>query len=157
MPVRILRDQERHDELFDLHDIRGHPVSGKIHIILQWIHSRVKYLSDIVKKWDNHINAQIEDKTDFERDLETLYQPFQGLSKLSALTPVTQSHQKKPAFKNNFSAIEKGFQYKQGRNETYSLNEHTQVWFEYAYIGSLIVLAFSLFAGFARDTFLDVI
>ena len=166
IPVRRLRDQYRHDELFDLHDPRGHPTSGKIHLVLQWIHSRVKYLEDVVKKWDDHIRSQIEDKADFERDLNTLYEPFKGILQLkgSSGAGVGSGPQKKQPPSNDFSVLERGNQFKQGKKFslfTQSASQPSypisQAWFDYAYIGSFIVLAFALLACFARNTFLDVI
>ncbi len=42
----------------------------------------MKYLTDIVNKWDEHIRIQEDDLIDYERDLATLYEPFPNLLNL---------------------------------------------------------------------------
>ena len=81
IPISRLKDQYKHDEWFDLMDNHGNLGAGRIHLSLHWIYSRVKYLADVVKKWDDHINMQHEDKIDFEKDLRILYEPFPKLAK----------------------------------------------------------------------------
>lgn len=159
IPVSRLKDQYRHDELFDLHDISGHPVSGKIHLSLQWIHSRVKYLNDVVRKWDDHIRSQIEDKADFERDLATLYEPFKGLVNLRNKT--SQVRQPQQPLRNDFSALERGGgsvepqPVKRVAAISFS-NISDKTWFDYCYYGTLIYLTLAFLACFGRNTFLDV-
>lgn len=48
----------------------------RIHLNLQWIYSKVKFLSDVVEKWNEAIKIQEEDLLDYEKDLEILYEPF---------------------------------------------------------------------------------
>lgn len=76
--VNGFKDQLKHDEWFDLERNQG----GRLHLNIQWIHSKVKFLSDVVEKWNEHIKIQEEDLFDYERDLEVIYEPFQGLSQL---------------------------------------------------------------------------
>jgi hypothetical protein len=38
----------------------------------------VKYLADVVKKWDEHIKLQEEDLSDYEKDLVAIYDPFKN-------------------------------------------------------------------------------
>ena len=80
IPISRLSDQYKHDEWFDLMDIHGNLGAGRIHLSLNWIYSRVKYLVDVVKKWDDHIHMQYEDKIDREKDLKILYEPFPKLA-----------------------------------------------------------------------------
>ncbi len=42
----------------------------------------MKYLKDVVQKWDEHIRLQQEDLLDYERDLAVLYEPFTNLMRL---------------------------------------------------------------------------
>lgn len=44
----ILRDQYKHDEWFDLVN-RQRALTGKIRLNLHWIHSRKKFLQDILR------------------------------------------------------------------------------------------------------------
>lgn len=162
IPVSRLRDQYRHDELFDLQDLSGRPVSGKIHLVLQWIHSRVKYLSDVIKKWDDHIRTQIEDKAEYERDLAILYEPFKGLLKLKSPNAGAQGRQPRQAPKNDFSGVERGGGGVQngglsiGKKLGASLGQGDTQWLNYSYYASLLVFLFAVLAGFGRNTFLDV-
>eukprot|EP01017_Pseudomicrothorax_dubius_P003436 TRINITY_DN10494_c0_g1_i2.p1 TRINITY_DN10494_c0_g1~~TRINITY_DN10494_c0_g1_i2.p1 ORF type:complete len:418 (+),score=72.10 TRINITY_DN10494_c0_g1_i2:281-1534(+) len=79
IPISRLRDQQKIEEWFDLLDRNGAKTRGRIRLTLQWIHSRVKYLSDIIRKWDEHIKFQNEDKADYQRDLDALHEPFPSL------------------------------------------------------------------------------
>lgn len=76
--VNAFRDQLKHDEWFDLERNQG----GRLHLNVQWIHSKVKFLSDVVDKWNDHIKIQEEDLFDYEKDLEVIYEPFKGLQGL---------------------------------------------------------------------------
>lgn len=78
LQVNGFKDQLKHDEWFDLERNQG----GRIHLNIQWIHSKVKFLSDVVEKWNEHIKIQEEDLFDYERDLEIIYEPFKGLQQL---------------------------------------------------------------------------
>jgi len=173
IPVSRLKDQYRHDELFDLHGINGQPVSGKVHLVLHWIHSRVKYLSDVVRKWDEHIRAQFEDKSDFEKDLQTLYEPFKGLLRLK--NKPTQTRQAPVVQKNDFSAIERGpvggdqrhyGEQKSGASQpvaqvqraaAFNFSQHDKVWFDYCYYGTLVFLGLAFFVCFGRNVFFDIL
>lgn len=96
LQVNAFKDQLKHDEWFDLERNQG----GRLHLNVQWIHSKViirlfvvkinqfannkqvKFLSDVVNKWDEHIKIQEEDLFDYEKDLDIIYEPFKGLQKL---------------------------------------------------------------------------
>ena len=45
------------------------------------MHSRTKYLDDVVKRWSQYIQMQEEDLLDYRRDLDTLYEPFPPIQK----------------------------------------------------------------------------
>ena len=75
-PIKDLSDQFFRDQLFDLEDPRGGYVGGQIHLKLQWIHSRVKYLETVIQKWEENIQMHMEDKEDFEQSLVALHELF---------------------------------------------------------------------------------
>ena len=43
LPITNLKDQYKHDEWFDLRDKVSNHSKGKIHLVLQWVHSRVYF------------------------------------------------------------------------------------------------------------------
>eukprot|EP01017_Pseudomicrothorax_dubius_P036248 TRINITY_DN5171_c0_g1_i2.p1 TRINITY_DN5171_c0_g1~~TRINITY_DN5171_c0_g1_i2.p1 ORF type:complete len:456 (+),score=128.33 TRINITY_DN5171_c0_g1_i2:36-1403(+) len=79
IPLNSFRDQQKQEEWYDLLDKNGAQTRGRLHLGVQWIYSRVRYLASVVLKWDEHIKMQEEDKLDFQRDLAALYEPFPGL------------------------------------------------------------------------------
>jgi len=76
VPLRDLEDQFFRDQYFDLVTQRGAYAGGQIHLKLQWIHSRVKYLESVIRKWEESIQVQLEDKEDFEQSLNALGELF---------------------------------------------------------------------------------
>lgn len=52
----------------------------------------MKFLSDVVEKWDDHIKMQKEDLYDYEKDLEILYSPFGRLVQLYKGGPLRKSN-----------------------------------------------------------------
>ena len=76
MPIMKLDDQFFRDELFELQDNKGNTVPGKLHLKLQWVHSRVKYLENVIKMWDRKIQVIKEDREYFDYTLRTLKQIF---------------------------------------------------------------------------------
>ena len=74
-----LHDQFFRDELFELQDSNGKPVPGRLHLKLQWVHSRVKYLENVIKMWEKKTQTLLEDKTYFEHTLTSLRQIFPQL------------------------------------------------------------------------------
>lgn len=79
IPLSRLRDQQAKEDGFELMDKNGLVTNGKILLTLQWIYSKVKFLTDAVTKWDKLIADQIEDKKEYEQDILTLYDPFPEL------------------------------------------------------------------------------
>ena len=153
IPLSKLKDQYRHDEWFDLYDRSGHLAGGKIHLILQWIHSKAKYLSDVVKKWNDHIRMQQEDKSDYERDLKTLYEAFTSL--------VREYEKFKAKATTNLKVSQKGFSPVKGgldRVDTMLTIEfpHLGTWGKAAFYGTLALLFLSLLGCFSRADYVDV-
>jgi hypothetical protein len=106
IPMGKLRDQQRHEEWFDLFDKSGVGTRGRVKLSLQWIHSRVKYLVDVVAKWDEHIKMQDEDRVEYERDLQVLYEAFPFLRQ----TQVFQKFQEGPQVRISHDLAISGYQ-----------------------------------------------
>ena len=49
---------------------------------INFILKKVRFLTDVVEKWEDHIKMQNEDLYDYEKDLEILYSPFPRLQQL---------------------------------------------------------------------------
>eukprot|EP01017_Pseudomicrothorax_dubius_P009259 TRINITY_DN13114_c0_g1_i10.p1 TRINITY_DN13114_c0_g1~~TRINITY_DN13114_c0_g1_i10.p1 ORF type:complete len:388 (-),score=37.13 TRINITY_DN13114_c0_g1_i10:119-1282(-) len=77
-PIRLvsLRNQQKIDEWHDLLDRKGIPSRARIRLALQWIYSKAKYMGEIVKKWEEYIKLQDDEKQDHVRSLEGLQEPF---------------------------------------------------------------------------------
>jgi len=80
IPMKSLYDQCFRDELYHLYDQKGRIVDGKLHLKLQWIHSRVTYLETVIKKWEKMMATINKDKQDFEQGLANLNSIFPNLS-----------------------------------------------------------------------------
>lgn len=56
--LQELRDQMKHDQWIELFDKKtGEKVQGRIRLMLQWVFSKVKYLQEYLKKWDDTLDA----------------------------------------------------------------------------------------------------
>jgi hypothetical protein len=52
IPIKTLSNQMKHDLWYDLSGSKpGESSQGKIHISIQWIWSKTKYMRDIEKRW----------------------------------------------------------------------------------------------------------
>ena len=79
-----LKDQKKHEEGIE---IRGKDASvGTIFVVLQWIYSKVRFLSDVVRKWDETLKEDETALHDLEEKIKDLRAPFQ-----STLDAVMQS------------------------------------------------------------------
>lgn len=79
-----LIDQKKHEEWIELMQ-NGNQV-GQLFGLLQWIYSKVLFLSDVVKKWEETIREDETYMQDLEKKLKALRSPFQ-----STLEAVVQS------------------------------------------------------------------
>jgi len=51
IPLSLLKDQMKHDQFFQLHDKNPKDKwQGRVHLGLQWIWSRARYLEDLVNQ-----------------------------------------------------------------------------------------------------------
>ncbi|CDW87383.1 c2 domain containing protein [Stylonychia lemnae] len=69
-----LIDQYKHDEWFQLENQGNY--FGKIRMTLHWIHSRRKFLQDILKIQDNAIDEETQERNALEAQLQNMKSPF---------------------------------------------------------------------------------
>ena len=67
-------DQMKKDSLYDIG--RG---NGQIRVVLQWIYSKVKLLSDILESLELQIENDLAAKEDYEYQLKAMDEPFGNL------------------------------------------------------------------------------
>ena len=164
VPLAKLKDQQIHEELCDLFDRNGHLVGGKISLSLHWIFSKVKYLNDVARKWDDHIRMHWDDRTDCERDLKVLYEIFPTL--LDAYPkpePKKALHQNAPAYMihlhKTLSPVKERLEV---HHEVMVSQEITLDWKEVEFwghlsvYGSIALLTLALFACFFKADYIDV-
>lgn len=134
LPVVQLYDQANHSGVVDLQKANQEPTHGKVNVTLQWIHSTVKYLKDVLNKWDEHIQQINKDLNDYQYDLKTLYEPFRLLKGLKEFGRPEPKKYMGPLVENPFIKWQRRGQYV-----------------------TLIMLTFAFLACFSRNSFLDVI
>lgn len=78
-----LSDQTKHDETIQMKNNEGRLTQCRLHLSLQWIHSKVKYLTNVMQKWDHHIWEERKNHESYIADIDTLYSPFDGMRHLS--------------------------------------------------------------------------
>eukprot|EP01017_Pseudomicrothorax_dubius_P049433 TRINITY_DN9195_c0_g2_i1.p1 TRINITY_DN9195_c0_g2~~TRINITY_DN9195_c0_g2_i1.p1 ORF type:complete len:389 (+),score=59.87 TRINITY_DN9195_c0_g2_i1:225-1391(+) len=75
--LKDFKDQQRHEEWYDMRDENHQSMSSfRLKIAIQWINSRVRYLNDVLNKWEEYIRGQHEEKLEIANDLNELYTPF---------------------------------------------------------------------------------
>jgi len=75
IPLDVLVDQYKHDEWLELENEKRQ-LTGKIRLTLHWIHSRKKFLQDILKIQDMAIEEETQEKQQLEIQLQNMKQPF---------------------------------------------------------------------------------
>ena len=71
------RDQLKHDQWFELESqSEGERWQGEVRLELQWIHSRVAFFTDLVKRLDEILVHDQEEKKTIESHLKRLREPF---------------------------------------------------------------------------------
>ena len=67
----------KHDQWLDLVDRKtGQQAQGRVRLMLQWVYSKVKYLQEYLKKWDETLEADAKDKEAIESFINQLESPF---------------------------------------------------------------------------------
>ena len=167
IPLQKLKDQEIHEELFELSDRNGHLVGGKLQLQLYWIFSRVKYLNDLTRKWDDDIRMQYDDRNDTERNLKVLHNLFPGLQ-----SAYPQAQKKKlmaapPGAVSNMTHLQKTVspvKEKFHLPEDDRFGQETELpwgqlgpWGYISSYSSIALMVLSLFACFFKASYADVI
>mmetsp|Transcript_54168 Transcript_54168/g.61993 ORF Transcript_54168/g.61993 Transcript_54168/m.61993 type:complete len:471 (+) Transcript_54168:954-2366(+) len=88
IPLVTLKDQQRIDDWFRLKNSTGEPLRGKVFLGLQWIHSRVTYLADIIEDWDENITEDEKDLEELKEQLFSLQDPVNLLIKADSVIQV---------------------------------------------------------------------
>lgn len=154
IPLSKLADQYKHDEWFELYDKRGSRLPGKIHLVMQWVHSRVKYYEEVISKWNEHIHTHEEDLAEYEHDLDVLYQPFPLLKSGAALPKERPLDASSAPVLENFLSNTTDFISKASFEiKPLQLSKNSHV----TYFAALGWFFLSIMASFCRPTFLDVI
>ena len=71
-----LKDQLKKQGWHKLYLKNGSTENGQILLSLQWIHSRVKYLNDILKTWEENILETKNDQISFQQNINHIYELF---------------------------------------------------------------------------------
>jgi hypothetical protein len=71
-----LSDQMKHDLWFDLEEKNGQKGQGRIRLMLQWVYSKVQYFSEYLKKWDDTLEQDIQEKEIIEAYITQMESPF---------------------------------------------------------------------------------
>lgn len=82
IPLEKLRDQIKKDQEFQMSYMDGRQSETVIGLQLQWIHSYVKFLTDVIQNWDNTIKEQKDNKDVYVDSLNVIYEPFDNLRHL---------------------------------------------------------------------------
>jgi hypothetical protein len=82
VPLESLRDQLKHEEVFPLNFMDGKASDARLQCTLQWIHSNIKFLTDVIKKWDASIADQKIKKREYVESLNIIYEPFDNMRHL---------------------------------------------------------------------------
>lgn len=65
LPLQSLKDQMKHEDWFPVMSPAGQE-NGKIRLVTQWIHSKVLFLTDVLRRWDETLEADAEEKARLE-------------------------------------------------------------------------------------------
>ena len=81
--LALLRDQMKYDQFFLLSQSPEGSIKkqGRIHLCLQWIWSKTKYLEEILKQWKEVLDIDQNELANLEQQLAALKKPFGHLEK----------------------------------------------------------------------------
>eukprot|EP01022_Parablepharisma_sp_SALTPOND_P017212 TRINITY_DN27054_c4_g1_i1.p1 TRINITY_DN27054_c4_g1~~TRINITY_DN27054_c4_g1_i1.p1 ORF type:complete len:483 (+),score=45.61 TRINITY_DN27054_c4_g1_i1:4703-6151(+) len=74
--LEAIKDQLKHDMWLDLKNSKDEPISGRIHVFVQWVYSRVKYFSDILGRIQAKIADEKEHHNKLTATLSLLQEPY---------------------------------------------------------------------------------
>lgn len=77
IPLETLKDQMKMDTWYDLESTNpAEKWQGEIRIETQWIHSRVRFFSSLIKKLDQLLLTDEQDRKNIEKHLAKVRSPF---------------------------------------------------------------------------------
>eukprot|EP01017_Pseudomicrothorax_dubius_P021780 TRINITY_DN2342_c0_g1_i5.p1 TRINITY_DN2342_c0_g1~~TRINITY_DN2342_c0_g1_i5.p1 ORF type:complete len:382 (-),score=98.98 TRINITY_DN2342_c0_g1_i5:96-1241(-) len=143
--VRKLRDQQKKEELLELYD-----GAGRLRVTLQWLHSRVQYLTELLRKWDDQVAEQKMHKDELWNDLETLFEPFPPLkiSRRKTKLALTQKPQREQV-----EDINKKFENLQDGKDTSA----DAVWTQFSHRAMIAFALFAILVHTDRSNNLDLL
>ncbi|EAS01187.2 transmembrane protein, putative (macronuclear) [Tetrahymena thermophila SB210] len=176
--ISDLKNQQMFDIELQLQKENGINI-GFLKVKMQWIHSKVKYLEGVVNQWEEYAAAQSQDLEDYQRDLLTLYEPFQQLQAYNRNQLNQNTYQGIPSNTNPFDEGQMQVNQYQGaqRNTSYKaslpemnqlnpdrnyasnglLNPASQDYKKIAYNATIGYLIMVLLISFARPMFFDLL
>ena len=106
IPLRLLQDQMKHDQFFDLQGPKmNQPWQGRIHLGLQWIWSKSRYLEEVISQWQENIDTDKQELEHLTKQLNKLREPFGVLIHPTDLNKIRQDGKAKlEQVENAFSA-----------------------------------------------------
>jgi hypothetical protein len=106
IPLKLLQDQMKHDQFFDLQGPKpNQPWQGRIHLGLQWIWSKARYLEEVISQWQENIDTDKQELEHLNKQLKKLREPFGVLIQPTDLSKIRQdSKAKLEQVENVFSA-----------------------------------------------------
>ncbi|KAL4450908.1 hypothetical protein ABPG74_011750 [Tetrahymena malaccensis] len=174
--IADLKNQQMFDNELQLQNENGINV-GFLKVKMQWIYSKVKFLEGVVNQWEEYAAAQSQDLEDYQRDLLTLYEPFQQLQAFNRTQLNQNTYQGISSNTNPFDEVQMQVNQYQGaqRNTSYKaslpemnqmnpnynsnglLNPASQDYKKIAYNATIGYLIMVLLISFARSMFFDLL
>jgi len=122
------------------------------------------YITDLIKSWDAQISLSEEDKQDYNRDLNILYEAFPSVvgRKSVGLSPVKSSRGTEQPTERNFSRLEnresptKAYPIKAAAKEVSISWKRNSIWGLLAFYSSIALVVLGLFGCFVKASFVDV-
>lgn len=156
IPLSELVSQEKESKLYELKG-EGRGSAPKLNLTLQFVHSKVKYLESLIGKFDYYIERLNEDTTEFENDLNSLYEPFPNFYNMYQTKTFEPAKDK--SFQRSFQDYTPAQQetpIKGGFVKSNLLSEDPVPFDSKVLILAGIMLFFAVFVCFARAVFFDV-
>ena len=86
-----LMDQYKHDEWIQLEDAQTSEPAGRLRLNLHWIHSKRKFLQDILRIQDAALEEETNERLILKDQLESMKKPFTFLTSYYKQEEVLQS------------------------------------------------------------------
>lgn len=149
IPLKFLRDQMKHDQFFDLQGPKPNMQwQGRIHLGLQWIWSKAKYLEEVITQWQENIEMDKQELDHLNKQLAKLREPFGGLV-------VQEELVKKQPGRVNIQQVENIFSEKIENLTIGTLGKPID-WDSSAFYVSVAYLVLTIFVMFVRPDFPNV-